>query len=51
MLCQNCHKNEATVHLTQIVDGKVAKFHLCEACAEKKGVDVLLRAVAHARQL
>ena len=40
MLCENCHEKEATVHLTQIVDGKVAKFHLCEACAEKKGVDV-----------
>ena len=40
MLCEHCHQNEATVHLTQIVDGKVEKFHLCEACAEKKGIDV-----------
>ena len=40
MLCENCHEKEANVHVTQIVDGKVAKFHLCEACAEKKGVDV-----------
>ncbi|NCA81537.1 MAG: hypothetical protein EOM72_02150 [Opitutae bacterium] len=40
MLCENCHQNEATVHLTQIVDGKVEKYHLCEGCAEKKGVDV-----------
>lgn len=40
MLCENCHQNEATVHLTQIVDGKVEKYHLCEGCAEQKGVDV-----------
>lgn len=40
MLCQNCHQNEATVHLTQIVDGKAEKFHLCEACAAQKGIDV-----------
>lgn len=40
MLCENCHQSEATVHLTQIVDGKVEKFHLCEECAEAKGIDV-----------
>ena len=40
MLCQNCHKNEATVHLTQVVDGQTAKFHLCEECAAQKGIDV-----------
>ena len=40
MLCQNCHQNAATVHLTQIVDGKAEKYHLCEACAAQKGIDV-----------
>ena len=40
MLCQNCHQNEATVHLTQILDGKAEKYHLCEACAAQKGIDV-----------
>lgn len=39
MLCQNCHKNEATVHIQKIVDGQVTSFHLCEACAAKKGAD------------
>ena len=39
MLCQNCHKNEATVHIQQIVDGHVTSLHLCEACAAKKGAD------------
>lgn len=40
MLCESCHQNEATVHLTQIVDGKAEKHHLCEACAAQKGLDV-----------
>lgn len=40
MLCESCHQNEASVHVTQIVDGKVRKFHLCESCAKEKGVDV-----------
>lgn len=40
MLCQNCHQNDATVHLTQVVDGKVEKYHLCEGCAAQKGIDV-----------
>jgi len=40
MLCESCHQNEASVHLTQVVDGKVEKFHLCEDCAAEKGIDV-----------
>lgn len=40
MLCENCHQKEATVHLTQVVDGKTEKFHLCEECAAQKGIDV-----------
>lgn len=30
--------NAATVHLTQIVNNKIHKVDLCEACAQKKGV-------------
>ena len=37
MLCDLCQKNMATVHLTQIVEGKTRKMDLCEACS--KGVD------------
>ena len=40
MFCESCHQNQATVHLTQIVNGKVEKHHLCEACAAEKGLDV-----------
>ncbi|MFT4901129.1 MAG: protein arginine kinase activator [Lentimonas sp.] len=35
--CSNC-ENEATVHLTQIVNNKIHKVDLCESCAQKKGV-------------
>ena len=38
MLCDICKKTEATVHLTQIVDGKMLKVDLCESCAREKGV-------------
>lgn len=40
MLCENCQQKEATVHLTQVVDGKAEKYHLCEDCAAQKGIDV-----------
>jgi len=38
MLCNHCNKKEATVFLTQIVDGKMQKMNFCETCAEKKGI-------------
>ena len=38
MLCEVCKKNEATVHLTQIIDAKMHKVDLCEACSKAKGV-------------
>ena len=38
MLCDICKKNEATVHLTQIVDTKMLKVDLCESCSKAKGV-------------
>lgn len=39
MLCDICKKNVATVHLTQMVEGKTKKVDLCEACSKDKGVD------------
>ena len=39
MLCDNCGKNEAEVHLTQIVENEMATVHLCPACAAEKGWD------------
>lgn len=35
--CSLCDK-EATVHLTQIIQNKIHKVDLCEACAQNKGV-------------
>jgi protein arginine kinase activator len=38
MVCDSCKENEAKVHLTQIVEGKMQKVDLCENCAKEKGV-------------
>jgi len=40
MICQFCQKNVATVHLTELVDGKKQEIHLCESCASKKGLSI-----------
>lgn len=40
MLCEICKERDATVHLTQVVDGAIKKLHLCEDCAAKSGFDV-----------
>jgi len=37
MLCQDCGKKEATVHLTQEAGKEKVVMHLCIECAEKKG--------------
>jgi len=39
MVCDHCGKNEAVIHLTQIVDNKMSTFHLCEPCAAEKGLE------------
>lgn len=36
MLCQDCGKKEATVHLTQVVNEEKVELHLCRECAEKR---------------
>lgn len=40
MFCDECHKEEATVHLTEIINNKVTKLHLCENCARKKSQEM-----------
>ncbi len=37
MLCQECNKAPATVHLTRIVKDKKTEVHLCQQCASEKG--------------
>jgi len=35
--CENCGKNDASVHFTQIRDQKKNEMHLCKECAKSKG--------------
>lgn len=37
MLCQNCNKNEATMHMKRILGGRTAEVHLCSDCARSLG--------------
>jgi len=39
MKCDACNDKDATVFLTQIVEGKMHKLNLCEDCAKDKGVN------------
>ncbi len=40
MVCDICGKNQATVHLTEIVDSQMAELHLCEECAKEKSMQM-----------
>ncbi|UCG35719.1 MAG: UvrB/UvrC motif-containing protein [Candidatus Omnitrophota bacterium] len=40
MLCDICHKNMATVHLTEIVNDKVVEMHICQKCAKSKAEEL-----------
>ena len=40
MKCECCKKAEATIHLTQVIDGEVKKLNLCQICAQKNGIDL-----------
>ncbi len=40
MKCECCHEQEATIHLTQVIDGEVKKLNLCQECALKNGIDL-----------
>ncbi|MBU1862661.1 MAG: UvrB/UvrC motif-containing protein [Candidatus Omnitrophica bacterium] len=39
MVCQSCGVNEATIHLTEIVNNKIVELHICEYCAKEKEVN------------
>ncbi len=39
MICNVCGAQEATIHLTEIVNDQMMEIHLCEACAQEKGTD------------
>ncbi|WP_411679954.1 UvrB/UvrC motif-containing protein [Clostridium thailandense] len=37
MLCELCKKNEASVHITKILNGHRQELNICEKCAKEKG--------------
>jgi len=39
MLCEKCGRNEATVHLTEIIKNVKSEIHLCEGCARSIGLN------------
>ena len=39
MTCNVCGTNEATIHLTEIVNEQMIEIHLCETCAQEKGTE------------
>jgi len=39
MNCNICGVNEATIHLTEIINNQMIEIHLCETCAQEKGTD------------
>lgn len=34
MLCQNCHKESATFHYRETINGETQAWHLCASCAK-----------------
>ncbi|MFA6281331.1 MAG: UvrB/UvrC motif-containing protein [Candidatus Omnitrophota bacterium] len=34
MVCDICHKNIATVHLTEVINDKVVEMHICQHCTK-----------------
>ena len=40
MLCQRCQKQQATIHLTEILNNEKRERHLCEDCAREEGVAI-----------
>ena len=40
MVCDICGKNQATVHLTEIIDDQMNELHLCEECARQKSAQM-----------
>ena len=39
MLCDNCKEREAIINLTQVEHDSKVTLHLCEQCAQQKGVE------------
>lgn len=44
MLCDACRELDASVHLTQAVEGEVRQRHLCAKCAAEQGIETTVTA-------
>jgi len=40
MLCSICGQTEASIHVEGVLDNKAIKLHLCEKCAQEKGMEL-----------
>jgi protein arginine kinase activator len=38
MVCELCHTNHATIHITEVLNNQKKELHLCDECAKQKGV-------------
>lgn len=38
MLCDICHKNDATIHITEIINDEAKELHVCQQCAEVESI-------------
>ncbi len=38
MLCDICHENEATIHITEIINDEAKELHVCQQCAEAESI-------------
>ncbi len=38
MLCDVCKKNEATIHIQEVVNNNIRSVHLCDECAKTYGI-------------
>lgn len=45
MLCEDCNKNEATIHMSQIVNKQQVTLNLCQECATRRGFENPLKNV------
>lgn len=41
MKCEKCHNHEATVYITQYVNGEAMEMHLCENCAAETSHNIV----------
>lgn len=43
MKCERCQKNEAVIHISQVVNGVQTEHHLCELCAAQSGYNLNMK--------